>query len=130
MWLYTASIFCYADLNEVKNVKLRLRSLRDEVGITQQELADKLFLTQKTINSYETGRTQPNIETLCKIANIFETSVDYLIGNSDVRYSYSLAGDKNLKEKEKFLLKHFQKLSEETQDNFLHLILACQGNRK
>lgn len=130
MWLYTASIFCYADLNEVKNVNLRLRSLRDEVGITQQELADKLFLTQKTINSYETGRTQPNIETLCKIADIFDTSVDYLIGNSDVRYSYFLADDKNLKEKEKFLLKHFRKLSEETQDNFLHLILACLGNQK
>lgn len=130
MWLYTASIFCYADLNEVKNVKLRLRSLRDEVGITQQELVDKLFLTQKTINSYETGRTQPNIETLCKIADIFDTSVDYLIGNSNIRYSYSLADDKDLKAKEKFLLKHFRKLSEETQDNFLHLILACQGNRK
>ena len=51
-------------------MKLRLKSLRDEIGITEQELADKLFLTQKTINSYETGRTQPNIETLCKMADI------------------------------------------------------------
>ena len=69
-------------------MKFRLKNLREEYGMTQQELADKLFLTQKTINSYERGRTQPNMETLCKLSDIFDTSIDYLLGLTNERKPY------------------------------------------
>ena len=106
-------------------MKFRLKSLREECGMTQQELADKLFLTQKTINSYERGRTQPNMETLCKLADIFDTSIDYLLGITDVRYSYALANDKELIEKEKCFIKNFRKLSDETKDHIVGIIQSC-----
>lgn len=58
----------------------RLKEKREKAGLTQQEVADKLKITQPTYAGYETGRRQPDIETLSKIADIFETSLDYLAG--------------------------------------------------
>ena len=110
-------------------MKLRIKSLREELSMTQQGLADKLFLTQKTINSYEVGRTRPNIETLCKLADIFDTSIDYLVGNSNVRYS-SLIKEEEITNKEKYLLKNFRKLSEETQDHLLNIVLVCENTKE
>ncbi|MBQ4546110.1 MAG: helix-turn-helix transcriptional regulator [Oscillospiraceae bacterium] len=106
-------------------MKFRLKNLREEYGMTQQELADKLFLTQKTINSYERGRTQPNMETLCKLSDIFDTSIDYLLGNTDVRYSYALAEDKELVEQERCLVKNFRKLSDGTKNHIMGIIESC-----
>lgn len=47
--------------------------------LTQEELAEKLSVTRQAISNYETGKTQPDIETLIKIASILEVSVEELI---------------------------------------------------
>ena len=47
--------------------------------LTQEELAEKLSVTRQAISNYETGKTQPDIETLNKIASILEVSVEELI---------------------------------------------------
>ena len=62
----------------VKNLKL----LRQAKGISQQQLAHVLGLSQQSINKYENHNVEPDIATLIKMAQFFETSVDYLIGNS------------------------------------------------
>lgn len=62
----------------VKNLKL----LRQAKGISQQQLAYVLGLSQQSINKYENHNVEPDIATLIKMAHFFETSVDYLIGNS------------------------------------------------
>lgn len=59
---------------------MRLLELRKQNKITQQELANKLFLTQNGYASYEIGRTEPNIETLCKLADFYNVTLDYLVG--------------------------------------------------
>ena len=61
----------------------KLKETRLERKISQKEIAKKINLTQQTYSDYETGRTNPDIETLIKIANILECSVDYLIGRED-----------------------------------------------
>lgn len=58
-----------------------LRSLRLSKGISQQQLADVIGTTQQSINKYENHSTEPDIETLGKLADYFETTVDYLIGH-------------------------------------------------
>ena len=62
-----------------------LKRLRKESGISQQKLADAIGMSQQSINQYENHDTEPDILTLCKLADFFETSVDYLIGHTDIR---------------------------------------------
>lgn len=57
----------------------RIAKLRKNKNMTQQELASLLFITDKTVSSYESGRTEPNIDMIVKISEIFECSAGYLI---------------------------------------------------
>ena len=61
----------------------RLRELRKDKNLTQKELAKLLPLSKNSICEYEKGRSEPNIETLIKLADIFDCSIDYLVGRSD-----------------------------------------------
>jgi len=81
----------------------RLRELRKEMNLTQEELANKLNLTKANISKYETGRIEPNIETINFLAKFFNVSVDYLLGRTDVRSPHSDA-ENELTEEEKELL--------------------------
>lgn len=61
----------------------RLKHLRQLNNITQQELADYLKVGKTTISNYETKYSSPDAETLYKIADFFDTSVDYLLGRTE-----------------------------------------------
>lgn len=61
----------------------RLRELRNEKGISQKELAIALFVSQQTVAKWETDRSTPNPDMISQIAQYFDVSSDYLIGNSD-----------------------------------------------
>ena len=63
----------------------RLKKLRQEHKLLQKELAKELNLTQQTISSYESNKREPDSETLQKIAQYFNVSVDYLLGISKER---------------------------------------------
>lgn len=66
----------------------RIRNLREDSDFTQQQIADKLFINRRTYSSYENGVRNMSIEILSKIADIFNTSTDYLIGRTDVKKPY------------------------------------------
>lgn len=83
---------CYMEgikMNDTDKFKNRLKELRKEHSITQQELADKIGIVRTAITNYETGRTIPDSETLSLIAKILNTTTDYLLGNSDIRNPYN-----------------------------------------
>lgn len=63
-----------------------IAKLRRERGIGQKELADYLTLSVGTISNYENGVHSPDLETLCRIADFFETTTDYLLGRTACRY--------------------------------------------
>lgn len=50
-------------------------------NFSQQQVADKLGVNQKTYSNYENGRAEPSIENLIKLADLFGVSVDRLIGH-------------------------------------------------
>ena len=62
-----------------------LKKLRENAGISQKQLADSIGISQQSINKYENHKIEPDIDTMVKIADYFETSVDYLIGHSTIR---------------------------------------------
>lgn len=59
---------------------LKLKELRQEKRLTQDKLAEKLGLSRSTISMYETGGSEPDMQTLKSIANFFNVSIDYLMG--------------------------------------------------
>lgn len=61
---------------------LKIRDLRNLSGLSQKELAKNLSIPQNTFSQYETGKRVPDLETLKKIANYFNVTVDYLLGDS------------------------------------------------
>lgn len=66
------------------NLGNRIANLRKVKGLTQQELANKLFVTDKTISSWEANRTEPNLEMIIKLSEILEISAGYLFyGDND-----------------------------------------------
>ena len=52
---------------------------RKELGLTQQELADKLFVSDKVISKWETGKSVPDTSILVELANVLEISLDELL---------------------------------------------------
>ena len=61
----------------------RIKELRIEKGLTQSQLAELLGVNQTAAGKYERGELEPNFSTLIKLSQIFEVSIDFLIGHSD-----------------------------------------------
>lgn len=59
----------------------KIRELRKQKRLTQKDVAEKIGITRPAYTAYETGKRQPDFETLKKIAVLFEVSIDYLIGD-------------------------------------------------
>lgn len=63
----------------------KMRELRESKGISMREAAKQLGMPYTTYVNYEKSEREPNSETLIAIANFYETTVDYLVGNSNVQ---------------------------------------------
>lgn len=61
----------------------RLRELRKNKNLTQQELGDIVHVSKVSISGYERGERSPDRETLTHLADYFNVSTDYLLGRSD-----------------------------------------------
>jgi len=57
----------------------RLRELRTAKQMTQEEVAAALHVTRQTVSSYESGRTQPDLETLTRLAELYQVSVEAFV---------------------------------------------------
>lgn len=63
----------------------RLRQLRQEKQMTQEELGKFLGKSKNNISQYETNKRQADDETKKQLANFFKVSIDYLLGRSDIK---------------------------------------------
>lgn len=62
----------------------RLKKLRTQKGFTQLQIATKLNISEARYNLYENNRRQPDYDLLKNMAEILETTTDYLLGNDNV----------------------------------------------
>jgi len=62
------------------NFGKRLKDLRKNAGLTQKQLADKIWVTKATICYYEQSERNPSPEILVKLAKVFHVTTDYLLG--------------------------------------------------
>lgn len=64
-------------------VGMRISLLRKESKISQEELAEKLFITRQALSKWENGTSIPSIDSLLEISKIFNTTFEYLLGLDD-----------------------------------------------
>ena len=63
---------------ETKNIYLELRT---KLGLTQDELAEKVYVTRQAVSRWENGETVPNTETLKLLSKVFDVSINTLLGS-------------------------------------------------
>lgn len=69
----------------------RLKILRKEANLSQEELAKKIGVSKSSVNMYERGEREPGFETLEAIADCFNADMDFLLGKSDCKNRYEWA---------------------------------------
>lgn len=63
------------------NTKDIIFELRTKKGLSQEALAEKVFVTRQAVSRWETGETTPNTETLKLLSNLFDVSINTLLGS-------------------------------------------------
>ena len=66
-------------MSDFKNNLIELRKLNK---MTQRDVADRLGISQPSYIRYENGKSEPTIENLVKLADLFDVSLDYLCGRT------------------------------------------------
>lgn len=98
-----------------------LESLRKGNKMSQEKLGKSLGLTQQMISSYEKGQSSPNVEVLCKIADLFQVSLDYLVNHPTI----SDKADNS----ENRLVEYFSRLSQSDREKTLLIIQTLLADR-
>lgn len=102
----------------VKNLK----KLRNKKGISQQQLADVIGTSQQSINKYENHSIEPDIDTLILMAKFFNTSVDYLIGNTQINRIIENVKPNDLNQDETELVENYRKLNKKRRESIRMII--------
>lgn len=72
-------------------VHTSIKDLRKENNMTQDQLAERLHVTRQAVSNWENGKTQPDIETLTQLAQVFGVDVERLIyGRARPRWHFAL----------------------------------------
>lgn len=102
----------------IKSLGKRLKTLREEKDLTQGQLAKLVNLSQQTIGHYEVDRAKPDLETLQKLAEVFNCSIDYILGRTNIRRPQSQVTETPTDyELEKFLRESNVKFGDEPLDD-------------
>lgn len=78
-------------------IKDRIKQLRKELDLTQEQFAHKIGYSRTAISAWEIGRNEPSNDDTLKLADFFNVSTDYLLGKTDIRnYEEDKANDVDL----------------------------------
>ena len=69
----------------------RIRNLREDKDLSQSQIAAFLHITQRTYSRYENDERAIPIDVLSRLADFHQTSVDYLIGRTDIKTPYTIS---------------------------------------
>ncbi len=97
------------------------KSLREKQHMTQEQLGNILGVSKYTVASYENGHREPPFDILLKLSAYFQVSVDYLIGRTDIPYSWQDAATYLLEGPEETIVRQFRRLNRPHQESLLYL---------
>ena len=97
----------------------RIKELRQENDILQSDLAKRLKVGQATISNWETGRYEPDQDALREMSKIFDVSIDYILGNTDIKKPLTSEDMSGLTEKQIKILQMMDQMTPEQQDEMV-----------
>jgi transcriptional regulator with XRE-family HTH domain len=103
----------------------RLKELRESKNMTQVRLSIELGVSQETISGYEIGKASPPADMLIKLADVLDTSVDYILGRTDNRY-FNKLNKSDLSEQELEVLLNFRKLPKNKKERVLGFLIGLE----
>lgn len=104
----------------------RIKQLREEFHLTQNDLAEKMDCASSSIAMYEREERKPSLDVLIKLSEIFSCSIDYLLGKSDIRNNGTL----KLTDDEIYFIKHVKKLDENQKQIIKNTMEAFLDNKE
>lgn len=99
-----------------------LKKLRTKKGVSQQVLANVIGVSQQSVNKYENHSVEPELRALMAMADYFGTSVDYLIGHTDIPNMIQEVHPHSLNAQEEAVVRGFRDLTEEERKSILKII--------
>ena len=113
-------------------MKNNIKSLREEKGLTQKDCADKFDVTLRAWQTYEQGVSEPKYELLCKIADMFNVSLDYILGRTKVKEMNKLSADalteEQVREIDDAIVSGYERLPLESRRAFVKMLEDLFGN--
>lgn len=77
------------------NFNENLRSARENLGLSQKDVAEKIGVAKSTYSLYESGNREPNVQTIKKIADVLDVSADRLLGLDEQCFTLAAHFDGN-----------------------------------
>ena len=100
-----------------------LAELRQDNGLTQKELDEKLHLASSSISNYETGQRNPDADFVCSAADFFNVSADYILGRVDNNLPLELMNQTYLgSEKVSSVIDKLLALDERRRETLIHTL--------
>lgn len=100
-------------------MSLRIKDLRTERHLTQQDVADGTSISRSVLSQYEAGTVDPTASVISRLADYFQVSIDYLVGREDDLGNISLPSQSTPSRKERELLAIFRQMTDAQQNRFL-----------
>lgn len=108
-------------------MKTNIKAIREKSNLTQKDCADKLEITLRAWQGYEQGIREPKYELLCKIADMFSVTTDYLLGREPEQDALAPLG---LETGEKSALEVYLKLPEDKRQVIIDTMIALGAAAK
>lgn len=107
-----------------------LKRLREEKGVSQQKVANAIGSTQQSVHRYEKGDYEPDIHTMILLASYFNTSIDYLAGNTEIRRKIEAVEKYELNREESELIDKYRELSPQYRQSLIIVLDTLLNNRQ
>ena len=109
----------------------RIKQLREENNWTQLELSKKMNCAMSSIAMYESETRKPSMEVLLKLSEIFDCSIDYILGKSDIRNPEKAQEDPLGLAKIGFSMENYTPLTEKQKEQIRDLLeIILKDNKK
>ncbi len=105
------------------------KDLRKEFNYNQNDVAEKIGVTRSTVSDWETQRSEPSVAQLNKIADLFNVSIDYLVGRED-DFGVISSSESSLNGEEERLLSLFRQLPNTRKKTILDTMSDMVSARK
>ena len=103
-----------------------LKAIRERKNITQVRLSIEIGVSQETISAYESGKAMPSTDTLCRIADYFNVSADYLLDRTSIPYPVKDISLEGLDSGETELIAHFRQLSKNNRIKAIGVLMGLK----